>query len=528
MRIVIMTAIGWQSPLVSDAVTLLSGAKSILPRLMISSLVFLAASAVCYPIPRTISAPSLSVTTHSSSLDREAEYEKKRKDAGKDIGKLWDLYVWCDALAMGKQGRSCLRAILKEDEDHRGAHEAYGHLEYDGKWFTSQKKLDKYKSSEEERIAKEKGLVRYQSGWAPKDDVPFLEKGLVRGPNGNWVDAEELKKTADGWLKQDLVWVSPDDQEKVKEGLWLCGEDWKSLGEANSYHAELNTMWAIPSGEFVLYSTCDREVAMKALDQMVGVHSDMTKAFGTPQVERVNVVLLRSQGQYNSFAGGSVDMEQTETRGFSTLLYSFFADLWFDRDAGTFYGAGVGYWDASTADGNNWGIHSARHAAAQSLVEARDSSPRALDALKKDGLEKWEAAEFWSEKKFPDWYRYGLCTYSERYFIDQFVKTGGNYYWAREWSVKMLEVKGGMRPIEKIFERKLSVERYDDSTKLLNEYGLVMAFVLDGKCAPVVAAYAAVKDAIAQNDSKGLAKAFSGLQKALIENESALSTFAKI
>lgn len=464
----------------------------------------------------------------STASDKKADYEKKREAAGKDIDKLWDLYLWCDANGMDKEGRSCLRAILKEDDTHRKAHEGLGHIEYDRKWFVSKKKLDKYKKEEEERIAKEEGLVRYEGEWVPADHVEFLERGLSLDEDGNWVDAETLAKLEAGWVKQDLIWISPDEKGKIKEGLWKCGEEWKSLEEADRYHSQLEQMWVIPGDSFTIYTTCSRELATKALEQMDRVLRDLKGALPKLPMEPVNVALLRTQDQYNEFASGSDYRTPTEASGFSSLHHGYFADMWFTGEEPQFVSAGVGFWDDSTDAGNSFGLHSARHAAAQSIVEAMDMSPKAVSTALKKGLDKWDPKAFWEEKRFPTWYRYGLVTYSERYFVDQFVGEGGDYTWASKWSLQNLSAKGGLRPLGKMFEARLSPDDYENATKLLLEYGLVMSFVLDGKCAPVVAANVALKDSIAENDPKAMAKAFEGLQKALIENEEELNKFAAL
>jgi len=468
-------------------------------------------------------------TAQFAVQDKKAEYEKRRKDAGKDIQKLWDLYLWCDANGMDKQGRSCLRAIVRVDKSHRKAREALGHLEYAGKWFTTQKKLDKYKKEEEERIAEEQGLVRFNDEWVPADHVPYLEKGLTQDEKGNWVDKEELEKLKGGWVKQDTTWVSPDEIPNMEKGLWKCGEEWKSLEEANEYHSELGRWWVIPSEYYVVYTTCDRDTALKAIDHMERAYRDLNRALGGAPAGKVNVVVLRSEDQYREFAAG-VDGERipTDVRGLSSLHWSYFADTWFEGQEGdiTFMGAGVGYWDASTDAGSAFGVHSVRHAAALSLIEAVDPSPKALAKAQKSRLEGWNGEDFWGEKKLPEWYRFGIASYADRYFIDQFVAQGGNHHWAREWSIQNLLSKGGLRPTKQIFKAELSFQTIEDSIKLLNELGLVMAFVLDAKCAPVSAKYGAVKHAVRKGDAKEIEKAMTELETAIIENEKALLEFA--
>ena len=128
--------------------------------------------------------------------DRDKEYERRREAAGKDVEALWDLHIWCSSFGMSKQSRSCLRAILKSDSDHRPAHEASGHLFFDGKWFTTQKKLDKYKKAEGERIAKEKGLVRFEDEWVPEAPRPAEPQPSLEEYRRKWDDLKARHERA--------------------------------------------------------------------------------------------------------------------------------------------------------------------------------------------------------------------------------------------------------------------------------------------------------------------------------------------
>lgn len=461
----------------------------------------------------------------ASVEDKVAEYEKKREEAGKDVDKLWKLYLWCDNYGLDKQGRSCLRAVIKVDEHHREAHEALGHLEYNGEWFTSQKKLDKYKAAEELRIAKEQGLVKYHDEWVSKEDLPYLKRGMTRDDNGDWVNKEDLEKQQAGWVKQDLVWVSPEEAGNIEKGLWKCGDAWLTIEKANEYHSELGQWWIIPTEWFTVYTTADRDVAMKAVDHMGRAYRDVHRALGQSPDGPVVVTVLRNNDQYGAFAAGSETQFPTEVRGLSSVHWAYFADSWFLGDDAEFLGSGVGYWDASSDAGNSFGIHSVRHAATLSLLEAADPSPKALSSGRKSGFERWNGVDFWREKKFPEWYRFGIASYVDRYFIDQFAASD-KYNWARDWSIQNLMTKGGLRKLEDIFEAELNVDQMESSIKLMNELGLVMAFVLDGKNVEVAAAFGAVKHAI--REGKGQDKAFSALSEAIIENEAALREFAGI
>lgn len=459
--------------------------------------------------------------------DRDKEYERRREAAGKDVEALWDLHIWCSSFGMSKQSRSCLRAILKSDSDHRPAHEASGHLFFDGKWFTTQKKLDKYKKAEGERIAKEKGLVRFEDEWVPEADLPFLRRGLVRDGAGEWVSKEDLERQEAGWIRQDLVWIKPEEVENVDKGLWKCGERWLDQVEADKYHSSLERWWIIPGDHFLLHSTCDREVAEKALEVMERAWRDLRRVFGIVPARPVAVALLRDSGQYGRFAAGdqATGRPAVEFAALSSVHYAFFADAWFDLKTNEYKGGGVAYWDASTDAGNSFGPHAARHAAAHSFVEALDPSPVALaKALTASNPETIRRA-FYKEKKLPEWFRYGAAAYAERYFIDSLVAAGGNPHWAREWSIQNIAAKGGLRPVRQVFSGELSVSDPSGSSKLINERGLVMAFILDGACAEVLERHKAIRDALEAGD-QDLSKLFGALETEINKHSSDLRKFA--
>lgn len=482
----------------------------------------------------TVPSPVVDAVPHNAPAfvleDPKEQYKKKREEAGKDVDALWELYEWCEAFGLSKEGRSCLRAILKVDKEHVKAHEGLGHILYDGKWFTNQKKLDAYKKKEELRRAEEEGLVKYEGEWVPKDDVPFLKKGLVRDENGNWVNEQERRRVAEGWKKQDLVWVSPEEQENVDKGLWKCGDQWLSLEEANKYHAELDTWWAIPTDYFIVYSTCPRDITMEAVDHMDRAFRELSRIYGRSPADPVPVVLMNSQAQYSSLAAGPGGNQQaTESHGLSSVHYAYFADLLFreDDDGVRWIRSGVGYWDSKADSGALWGKHSARHAAAQSYAEALDPSQSVVDSFESNGnLTDRDFSSFYKEKKVPQWFRIGAVTYAERYFVDSLVKAGGNPYWAREWSIQNILNKGGLQSLDEIFDGELAASDPTGSAKIMNQLGLVMAFILDGDVAELKEAHAAVKAAL--KEGKDASKQFKALAKLVENHEEEFRKFAGV
>lgn len=457
------------------------------------------------------------------ATDPKAEYEKRKKEAEGDVDKLWKLVEWCEAYGMKNEMRSTLRSILKLEPENRKAHEALGHVEYDGKWHDSEKKLEEYKKKKLEAEAKATGKVIYKGELVDPADVPFLEKGMTKDASGKWVDLETQKKLAEGWVRQDLTWIPPAEAENIAKGLWKCGDKWLSAADADRYHEDVENWWIIPSERFVLYTTVPRKVADKALEQCERAYRELTRAFGKTPANAVPVILLRSRDQYGLFARGEAGNQTPEALGLSSVHGCFMAEA-----LGAFVSAGgsmpgVAYWDDSSEKEKLFGPMYARHAAGQSFAEALDPSPKAVAKLLKGEAGSSYGENFWSEKQIPMWFRYGAAAYAERYLINTTVAAGGNPNETREWSVTNINNKGGLDPLDTIFKFGVAVDN-TNSGKLINEAGLLVAFALDGKCVEVSAKLGALKDAI--KNGKDIAKAGQALADEIKKNEAKLRAFA--
>lgn len=489
------------------------------------------------PAPELEPATTLAPAPQGTNPD-VAEFEKRRKAADKDTDKLWDLYEWCVQKKLDKEGKNCLRRIVQLNQEDEKAQKLLGNIQYDGKWFASEKKVEEYKkeqatkaAKEKEKEAKEKGLVKFKDQWVPPADLPYLQKGMVRDENGAWINPEVEKKKKEGWVQQDLEWIPPAEKDNIGKGLWKCGDKWLSADEANEYHSEFFKWWRIPESikeRYTLLTTCDRKTAEGMMRNLSNSYDDLVKCYGGQPAEPFNVLVLRTQSQYESFAGGDQEEERppTETHGLSSIHYAYFADIGVDPGSQQFLQVGVSYWDTQ-GDGPKWALHSTRHALGQSFAEAMDPSPKAMEKLLKDG--KFDPAAFWSEKRVPLWFRYGAACYAERYFRDPDTLAGGNSAWAIDWSVANLVKRGGLSPLKQIFEFEPEFEKADMSQKWFNEVGLVMYFMVDGKCAPVTAKLEAFQAALKTNaDRKALTAATKALMDEITKNETELRKFAKL
>jgi len=464
------------------------------------------------------------------------DFRARLKAARGDAEALWKLANWCEARDMLKERDTTLTALLRVTPDDEKARGLLGHVRFDGQWFTSEQRLESYKKkkdkerrAEEARVAKEKGWVRHEGQWVDPADLIFLERGLTRAEDGTWVTAEEREKLAAGWVRQDTLWIRPDEREQVDQGLWKCGEEWLSLEDANAYHRQLDSWWRIPGERFELWSTCDRDLAQKALLHMDIAYRDLARIFGVHLIERPVVLVLRSPAQYAEFSRGEEGSFGKNMLGLDSLSGAYFADLWV-KD-GKFVGAGVAFWNRDDPTEDRFGSLWARHAAGQSFVEAIDSSPEARAKLEAEGRMSFAQA-FWGEKLVPGWLRWGAATYVERYFVDGFVAPGEDPLWTRKWSIENIQRLGGLGELDDLFDFRISPDDRDESLRLMNASGLLVAFMIDGDCAPVKKAHNRLTSAVellAKDPKKGrsaLEKATKGLEKALAKNRKALLSFA--
>ncbi|MFT5284962.1 MAG: hypothetical protein ACI8TQ_001123 [Planctomycetota bacterium] len=475
----------------------------------------------------------------------EAEdYETKLAKAGDNVEELLALQVWCRNNGKIKEARACLKKIVKIDPNHKEARKALGHHFYDEQWFESYFSLTDYKGKEEKRMLDEKGLVRFQGEWVPVADEPYLKQGMVReSESGEWLTKRELDRRTleakyknEGWTQlQYLVWVSPEELPKAESGLVKCGDEWLDLEAATDYRSKLDQWWTVRSenNRFEIWSTCPWTTTYWAGWHADQTFRDLARAFGTrPDPKKPPVVaVLNSPVQYNLFAAGANGVRlPTEAQGFSSLHYAYFAETWFlPTQPPEYLGTGVALWnmnsDQKDSNGNPdpFGKHAVRHAAALAYAEAIDPSPETLTSMaSSQGQQNFPTQRFWGEKKIPSWFRVGVAAYCERYFIDP----GENPYWARDWSLDNIRRKGGPMKFDEIFKMQLNPNDVPGSSMRINQAGMLVSFILDGKCEPVMNAHLQLTNAI--REGTDTAEADAKLRKAIIDNEEDFHIYVKM
>ena len=498
---------------------------------MILSLLFTAAPSLG-PVALasfTLDAPAAAIQADAA---KEEEYKKRYEAAGADVAKLMELSQWCEENTLREQKRAVLKRVLEIDANNEPAHTALRHHFYDGKWFETYAELSSYKRDEAKRMLDEKGLVRFKDQWVPEADVNFMRMGWTKDETGKWVsqaavdraklDAERL---AAGWVRQtDLVWVPKEETQNWQQGKWKCGDQWLSIDDANKFHAEIGRWWTLPGQRFLILSTCDYETGWLAANQADQAYDDLVRFFGVQPTSPPEIVVLSSIEQYNSYAAGdqAAGRAQVEANGYSSCHYAFFADLRFEGtpESIEYKGCGVGYWNAKDPNLAPFGKHSVRHAAAHSYAEIVDPS---FDTISKAAANPGNGipeADFWAEKRMPRWMRYGIAAYVDRYYQDAYSEDA---WWPRKWAIANLVQNGPIDPFEKVFAFQL--DPADGTGRIISEAGLVVSFILDGKCPPVIGAHRKLKAMLTRGESSK--EAVAELEKALVDNRAAFDAYVQ-
>ncbi len=474
-------------------------------------------------VPPPVSGPP------APSAEDLAKFRAELATAGVDPAKLWELHLVWKAGQKQFLADCALRKLLRVEPDHLQARAGLGHERVGDRWFPSRAAAERYRQSQDPALAPARGLLKRKTGWVHPEEIAMLAKGLSKdSTTGEWHDGADRQKLAKGWARQDLEWIAPREVESLDIGLWRVDGEWLDLPSANQRHASIDSMWRIPTHEIELHTTCDRDVGLRAIEHMGRALDDLRRVFGVEPLLPLSVALLREEEQYDRFAFGDVDGRRRATHGgrLYTIHYGFLAESWFPPSDGkrATHGIGVGYWDAYVPNGDSYGVHSARLAVGLSYVEALDPSPKAVKAALAGGPKAEYYAAYLAEKQFPAWLRYGGAVYAERYFKDASVGEGGDPWWARKWSVENIARMGGLDPLEQVFAFQLDADKRDASRKLLNEAGLIVAFLVDSECAPVRAAHEDFKRALLAG--RLTPKVISAMVDAVTAHQAELKAFA--
>ncbi|MCA9002203.1 MAG: hypothetical protein KDB61_09780, partial [Planctomycetes bacterium] len=455
---------------------------------------------------------------------------------GQSVADLWALHLRYESEGNLPASWGVLQNIVRIEPKHGSARRILGHVQHGDRWFRSQASLDHYLWTQDEATAQAKGHVLHKGVWMHPDERAIANKVCTKDPETNqWLTKDQEERLAQGWVRQDLNWIEPEQAVKVDAGLWRVDGEWVSLAEANRRHAQIDHMWVIPGAEIWVHTSADRGVALTALQHMTRALWDMRRVLGVEPVLPLQVAILRDQDQYDRFAFGAVDGRRRAFHAGRTQVihHGYFAESRFVREDGEriFGGMGVGYWEAQSQYGSLYGVHSARLAAGLAYVEGIDPSPKAIrKATGPKGIDEEYYPRYRSEKRLPEWLRYGAAVFAERYFYDKSVEESEQTvpppdpWWARKWSLENLASRGKLRSLDELFQFPLNPEDPHDGQTLLIEAGLLVSFMLDGDCEPVKQAHQEFRQALVEGRTKP--SHIAALEKALRDNEAALRKYA--
>jgi hypothetical protein len=486
--------------------------------------------------PLTLSAPP---RPPALAFADDRDVDKRIESANGDVEKLLQFakqYISAGRLDAAKR---IYKKVVELDPTNEYAHKVLKHTPYAGKWFENMEDLAKYKRIEAEQ-QKADQLVKWKDQMVPERDVPFLNMGWTKDERGAFVNPVELarlKQLAE-WRKahfqfraDDNSWVAPEEMDKWRGLKWKCDGRWFDMPQAEEFHSKIGQWWQLDGPHFVSWTTCDWRGGEQARIHSEYAYNELVRIFGITPETKPHFIVLNSLEQYNQAVGGNPPLVP-DAEGFSSLHGAYFADNYFDFEAKPpqYLGCGVSYWDRK--DTKPWGFYWMRWAAAQSYVDAIDPSWAAIGeriAAKERGENMPNyAAAFWSEKKIPRWLRYGAASYVERFLKNPEAAANVDAWDIRKFAFAELKRAGGLHKLDDIFAFTLDLKKADDASRLYEEAGLLVAYMLDG--AEGNKELAKKLDAFKAELKSGLrievAAAAEALQKELAKNEAAIKKFA--
>jgi hypothetical protein len=240
--------------------------------------------------------------------------------------------------------------------------------------------------------------------------------------------------------------------------------------------------------------------------------------------------VLNSLQQYNQAAGGQPILIESE--GISSLHGAYFSDGFYDRSTPPrFLGCGVSYWDRKDPKIAGWGPYWLRWAAAQSFVDGIDPSwitvGEWIGAGARGDIAGY-AAPFWGEKRIPRWLRYGAASYVERFMKNPEAAEGADPWTLRSFAFAELKKNGGLRKLDDVFAFALNVNDIPGSSRLYDEAGLVVSYLLDGAEGDKELAQnlTAFKSSLKSGTKADTTAAALELQKTLVKHEGEIKKYA--
>lgn len=132
------------------------------------------------------------------------EIFKEREARSRTAEEFYELGVWAQSQKLKAFAKGAFERAVALDPQHEGANTALGRVKYKDRWLTPEAREAQARADEEaEKLAQ--GLVRHEGAWVTPEDKARLERGLVQYA-GRWVPkadamrAQGLEEFEGRWL----------------------------------------------------------------------------------------------------------------------------------------------------------------------------------------------------------------------------------------------------------------------------------------------------------------------------------------
>jgi len=388
--------------------------------------------------------------------DAKAELKKRLETVDENDGEaLYQLALWAESQGLRTDSKRVMRKVIKANPDHEAARKDLGYIKYKDEWLT-ERQFEQAKAKELEAEMEAKGLKKFGDQWVPKEDWEKLNQGLVpleQDGKTLWVTPQQKMRIEQGMvLLEDGSWLTKEEVEMRAQGKHKCGNEWKTLEEADVYHSSAQTPWEFEKDLIALRTTCRYEFAQEVLRQAnrsVQLSFELlgAKAPDPKDAAKIELHLYKDINDYNALGNIPQDAHDADM---STNYAAFtFVNDTTSRVAGVAnYSVPIGG-EGNIEASDNYTLMMVRHAAAEAAVRNMT----------------------WAQPP-RRWLTMGIGCYAGRYwhpFYSEGTKRLGAY------SVEALKRKGLEPKFDKFFEP------FQVSEASVIQSGLILSYLIHGQ-----------------------------------------------
>jgi len=419
-----------------------------------------------------------------SQLKRELR--QMERAAKKDVPALVDAGIWARDKGLAADAKRIFQRALKIDPDNKGANEALGNEQVEGRWVTA-KFASEIRQKLREADFKARGLVRVAGAWVEQERVDDAKKGLFHFDGDYVTKAEYLALTGD-MVRHPVTGsiIAAKDLEKAEQGLFPIGSEgrWVSEKDANRHHIDRRRPWVVRTNYCNVIST----LPIGAIEELRhpadrGVER-VRPIFGLrqpPPSRRPTIVVASTMDEFNEWGNEMGD----EASAFGVFLVV---------PDGSVRLAMVGaVRPVITWREKDWVTRYVQHAAG--MAYAASMSSETGDVV-------------------PLWMLHGFGTLAGRFDNDADAA----------WFGKQFQAKGGIKNVSAWFNSFAISGDMQPTDIEYNIYhsGLVISFAAEGGNDEALTAMQAFGNALATGKSKTVAKSVANFEKVLSKNDEGL------